>query len=180
MTEITEELQNSAEWFEQHGRNTNTAIIGICHRAIEELNRQRGELRKKQVKIHKLLKELNQVQDYYEILKAKNERLHEVINGFEEQSHKELLKFVALSEKYTDAKAEIERLQSEKAKLHKLIPKMIKEAKSEAIKEFAERLEESAFDCDVSLGYGNGCYVKAVTTIEIDNLVKEMVGDNNV
>jgi hypothetical protein len=46
-------------------------------------------------------------------------RLHEVINGFEEQSHKELLKFVDLSEKYTDAKAEIERLQKEKSEIIK-------------------------------------------------------------
>ena len=51
--------------------------------------------------------------------KAENERLHEVINGLEEQSHKELLKFVALSEKYTDAKAEIERLQKEKSEIIK-------------------------------------------------------------
>ena len=39
--------------------------------------------------------------------------------------------------------ATIERLQTEKAKLHKIIPKMIKEAKSEAIKEFAERLPKN-------------------------------------
>lgn len=39
--------------------------------------------------------------------------------------------------------AEIERLETEKVKLHKLIPKMIKEAKTEAIKEYAERLEET-------------------------------------
>lgn len=31
---------------------------------------------------------------------------------------------------------------------------------------------------NINRGYGNGCYVKAVTTIEIDNLVKEMVGEN--
>ena len=48
---------------------------------------------------------------------AKIERLHEVINGFEEQSHKELQDFLALSEKYTNAK-------------------------SEAIKEFAKRLKK--------------------------------------
>jgi uncharacterized protein (UPF0335 family) len=91
---------------------------------------------------------INDTVDLINRQKAEIERLHEVINGFEEQSHKELLKFVDLSEKYTDAKAEIkklqskiERLQSEKAKLHKLIPKMIKEAKSEAIKEFQHKSE---------------------------------------
>ena len=48
------------------------------------------------------------------------------------------------------------------------------EARSEAIKEFAKRLKESAFDCDVSFGYGKGHYTEAVAVIEIDNLVKEM------
>ena len=62
--------------------------------------------------------------------------------------------------------AEIERLQSEKAKLHKLIPKMIKDAKSEAIKEFAERLR-------LAMGKFS---VKEYWEVSrcISNLVKEM------
>lgn len=48
---------------------------------------------------------------------------------------------------------------------------------ADGVREFAEKLKQSAFDCDVSLGYGNGCYVKAVTTIEIDNLAKETEGE---
>ena len=43
--------------------------------ALDLINRQRGELRKKQVKIHKLLKELNQIQDYYNMQKAEIDRL---------------------------------------------------------------------------------------------------------
>ena len=46
--------------------------------------------------------------------------------------------------------------------------------KSKAIKEFAERLKKSAFDCDVSFGYGREHYTEAVAAVEIDNLVKEM------
>ena len=53
----------------------------------------------------------------------------------------------------------------------------VKQIKSEAYKEFAERLKQSAFDCDVSFGYGKEHYTKAVAVIEIDNLVKEMVGE---
>ena len=51
--------------------------------------------------------------------KAEIERLSEVINGFEEQSHKELMDFMALSKKYEKARAE-------------------------AVKEFAERLKEKS------------------------------------
>ncbi|MBE6618396.1 MAG: hypothetical protein E7626_01265 [Ruminococcaceae bacterium] len=46
--------------------------------------------------------------------------------------------------------------------------------KEKAIKEFAERLKQSAFECDVSFGYGREHYTEAVAIIEIDNLVKEM------
>lgn len=53
----------------------------------------------------------------------------------------------------------------------------INQHKAEAIKEFAERLKKFAFDCDVSFGYGREHYTEAVAVIEIDNLVKEMVGE---
>ena len=49
--------------------------------------------------------------------------------------------------------------------------------KGEAVKEFAERLKEHKIDVDVSFGYGKEVYTEAVAVIEIDNLVKEMVGD---
>ena len=52
----------------------------------------------------------------------------------------------------------------------------VDKTKTEAIKEFAERLKKSAFECDVSFGYGKEHNTKAVTVIEIDNLVKEMAG----
>ena len=82
--------------------------------------------------------------------------------------------------------AEIERLQDYNKNLqtanadisNKLFDE-VEKGKTEAIKEFAERLKESEIDIDVSFGYGRECYTKAVTTIEIDNLVKEIVGENN-
>lgn len=75
---------------------------------------------------------------------AEIERLHEVINGFEEQAHKELMAYMQLSEKYQNAK-------------------------SEAVKEFAERLKEN-FETYTDAEEQNALYVRSL----IDNLVKEM------
>ena len=57
------------------------------------------------------------------------------------------------------------------------IGKMYSEVRAEAIREYAGKLKESAFDVDISFGYGKICYDKAVAVLEIDNLVKEMVGE---
>lgn len=46
---------------------------------------------------------------------AEIEKLHDVINGLEKQSHKELLSFCELSEKYEKVQAEIERLKGSKS-----------------------------------------------------------------
>ena len=79
-------------------------------------------------------------------------------------------------------KAEIERLEEDKEQLKADnemftdIGKMYSELKADAIKEFAERLKENKIDIDVSFGYGREVYTEAVAVIEIDNLVKEMVG----
>lgn len=42
--EIIKELQSASEWFKIHGSNTNTAIIGICDRAVDLINRQKAEI----------------------------------------------------------------------------------------------------------------------------------------
>ncbi len=54
---------------------------------------------------------------------------------------------------------------------------IVQTSNSEAIKEFAERLKENTIDVDVSYGYGREHYTEAVAVIEIDNLVKEMIGE---
>lgn len=59
--------------------------------------------------------------------------------------------------------AEIESLQKVRANILKVMKENISQTKSEAIKEFAERVKERAFD--------DG---KFVCTARIDNLVKEM------
>ena len=57
------------------------------------------------------------------------------------------------------------------------IMKALKTAKSEAVKEFAERLKAlDRLDVDVSYGYGREHYTEAIAVNLIDNLVKEMVG----
>ena len=79
------------------------------------------------------------------------------------------------------AKAEIERLKKEvkKCKEHYKMAcserneflEQLETAKAEAIKEFAERLKNECVQ-DGAFGY--------VSAYEIDNLVKEMVGESNV
>ena len=44
---VIEELQSASKWFAEHGRNTNTAIVGICDKAVDEINRQRAEIERK-------------------------------------------------------------------------------------------------------------------------------------
>ena len=75
-------------------------------------------------------------------------------------------------------KAEIERLSAKSFEhnITKLFDKYKAHIKVEAVKEFAERLKENKIDIDVSFGYGREVYTEAVAVIEIDNLVKEMVG----
>ena len=52
-------------------------------------------------------------------------------------------------------------------------------ARAEAITEFAERLKAEAVEVDVSMGYGNECWQKAVTEWEIDQIAKEMKGETD-
>lgn len=47
-TKIINDLQSVAEWFAEHGKNTNTAVIGIAKRAIDVINRLQAENKKLQ------------------------------------------------------------------------------------------------------------------------------------
>lgn len=42
--EVVKDLQYAAEWFSEHGRNTNTSIIRICESAIEVIHRQQARI----------------------------------------------------------------------------------------------------------------------------------------
>lgn len=56
----------------------------------------------------------------------------------------------------------------------------LEKVKSEAVREFAEKLKERAFKCPttITFGFGTEWVKEAVSVIEIDNLVKEMGCDN--
>ena len=42
--EIVKDLISAAAWFKAHGKNTNKAIIGICERAVDLIERQQAEI----------------------------------------------------------------------------------------------------------------------------------------
>lgn len=75
--------------------------------------------------------------------------------------------------------AENERLQKKVEELSEVLSESIriryKEAKSKAVKEFATRLEEYSYE---SMG-NYGIIHMVVSVKDIDNLVKEMLGENN-
>lgn len=111
--EIIKELQCASEWFTQHGRNTNTAVIGICDRAVDLINRQKAEIEKLGLSLESML---------FEVKNAHELRDEAIIN---------------------------------------------------AIETFAERLKDKQFyEC---LGEGWEGYL--VYSDDIDNLVKEMLGE---
>ena len=73
---------------------------------------------------------------------------------------------------------EVERLKNMVAQNEGVLPEYENLIKTEAIKEFAERLKAlDRLDVDVSYGYGREHYTEAIAVNLIDNLVKEMVGE---
>ena len=70
-----------------------------------------------------------------------------------------------------DLRHEIRNLECEKGQLEGTIECLVEQAKIEAIKEFAERVKARAI-LPIGTLYGKMVYIK-----DIDNLLKEMVGD---
>lgn len=88
------------------------------------------------------------------------------------------IQFQDLQERYEEEQAEIERLKSmNQSKLDMLhdIRAELETAKAEAIKEFAERLKNDLFYKCGDLNYTETCDTRRL----IDNIVKEMVGEDN-
>ena len=75
-------------------------------------------------------------------------------------------------------KAEIERLEETKNRLLYNLQAVLDERadRSEAVKEFAERLKESKYQ---SSDWSHGEHPYVVEVSDIDNLVEEMVGEQN-
>lgn len=44
--QVIKDLQSVMEWFEKHGRNTNTAVIGIAGNAVELIEAQEAEIKR--------------------------------------------------------------------------------------------------------------------------------------
>ena len=55
--EIIKALENVAEWFTEHGRNTNTAVIGISRQALDLIKRQQAEIEDLKATIHSITTE---------------------------------------------------------------------------------------------------------------------------
>ena len=78
----------------------------------------------------------------------------------------------ALEQRLKDKDTEIERLKAENARVHKVIPQMIKTAKTEVIKEFEEELWFKVFnDSELNTEF------YARLTKHIDDTKKEIAGD---
>ena len=83
-------------------------------------------------------------------------------------------------------KAEIEMLKSRRNFLeieyknqNNLFLERVEGAKSEAIREFAEKLKQQAFECDIYLRFGKEHFAKAVAVVDIDRIVDEMTEGKN-
>ena len=153
--------------------NTKDCITQLSTNALDLINRQNAE-------IERLTKEPEEAA--VSIFDAANRFLE----------HKKLMQY---------QKEEIERLQSILLKFVReinnfenkhnidtsdfsLIPileneknNIVKQMKSEAIKEFAERLKEKQQSVKARFGFGGEYISNGVMCTDIDNLVKEMVGD---
>ena len=78
-------------------------------RGIENIGHILEENKQRKAEIVQLKQNLEEAHIDIKEHMAEIERLHEVINGFEEQSHKEFLAYMELSEKYLNAKSEANR-----------------------------------------------------------------------
>ena len=126
---------------------------GLQIYALDLINRQKAEIER--------------LQEYYKLYYERKKDIEELNTQIEHLTGN--LKFVrGTVERQLD---EIKRKDSQTEEL----VSFQRFCERKAIKEFAERLKQSAFDCDVSFGYGKEHYTEAVAVVEIDNLVKEMM-----
>lgn len=144
---------------------------------------------------------LKDILDLINRQKAENEKLRKRVN-FVEQANVQLREelkettekfncqqtvYADLSDIIREKNAEIERLQVDNSSMQSTLAKMsmgVEEAKAEAIKEFAERLKaecrQDRYSIQTTTKFGvlDKKYLRVVDEGDIDNLVKEMVGDS--
>jgi predicted RNase H-like nuclease (RuvC/YqgF family) len=124
--------------------------VRLSEVALDLINRQKAELQKVKAELKETTEKFNCQQYVY----------------------------TDLSDIIREKNAEIEKLQSDNSSMQSTLAKMsmgVEQAKAEAIKEFAERLKEKQ-QTFISDEYA----YKFIYLIEIDKLVKEMVGESDV
>lgn len=130
-----------------------------------------GKLRNISQACAKAYDEINQLQTEKENLKVENQSLRSAANS--------------LKMHYEEAQAEIENLKNENFILRQKRANIFEitdaygRGRSKAVKEFVERLKEKAGKMEMAY---SGVIVRRDYTIDeeiLDNLVKEMVGENN-
>ena len=134
--------------------------------------------------------EITREKTFSEELQYFHERIKEVFDNYDNPNGYEDPLYIAVlrdshrivrkaEEEINCQKAENERLQKKVEELSEVLSESIriryKEAKSEAVKEFATRLEEYSYE---SMG-NYGIIHMVVSVKDIDNLVKEMVSEND-
>nr|DAP11649.1 MAG TPA: LysR family transcriptional regulator [Caudoviricetes sp.] len=127
----------------------------ICKNALDLITRQKTENENLKVENQSLRSAANSLKMHYEEAQAEIERL------------KTELDFARAFRKETDTEFSL---------MHRKYGNMLKTAKAEAYKEFAEKAKEFMHNKFKDLDEYEFEYI---TERDIDNLVKEMVGENN-
>ena len=121
--------------------------------------------------------EIKREKTFSEELPYFKERIKEIFDNFDNpDGYADVLYVSALSDSsriVRKAEEEINRQQAEIEKLMERIAEVSKTIKSEAIKEFAKRLKEKSYKAIRNYGLTKD----VVEVCDIDNLVKEMVGE---
>lgn len=136
--------------------------IPMLEKNLRETDKLAMEYMTESAKLQAVIERLNA--NYEKLLTAK-EQIEAEASQEVQSLHREIK---AQSNALLAYKEEFERYQS---------GAYIKLARAEAVKEFAERLKEYVESYDVTTGY-RVTIVQAVEEETIDNLVKEMVGDD--
>ena len=179
--EIVERIENilkaASEMAEASKMYPKSLLEGIYPEILEFINRQQEQLEAAANGQETLQKALAEKDREVERLTAEKDRLIKTFGECQAEATKALV----------EKDKEIKRLKNnvfcsvviDEGKMRNIVNEKVSEfeldiesIKSEAIKQFAERLKEQYEIWD-----DDECYFDYVTTGQIDNLVKEMVGD---
>lgn len=156
--------QNCADCPLYNGNSFSEKCKAICLKEVASLiNRQQSEIERLRKEVNLVSIQFQDLQERYEEEQAEIERLEKIEIEIDDFCRR-LCRMRMLN---GNAIASYEDLQN-----------YIQEEKSEAIKEFAERLKKSDDFYDCIRAIGNVDKIDYMINI-IDNLVKEMVGENN-